>query len=169
MKRDAASKEIIKLISTGSTTGLTASLVAERILNARADVHFLYAAVQAVGEEGEMLTLRNPILAKAFIDCILHPASGPSMAEDDDGFGESAERTFPRHWEVPLIGLMRLLMPYETDDPDICSTIHASILDVVNIIWEDMYVLLHGGPLGDYRRELVSRTLTALTAMESQR
>ena len=79
------------------------SALKERMSNARLEPHFLYVVAEAALDDRR---LQNIEIAAQFVDCILHPTSGPLVKEEYDAF----RRDCARHWQVPVMGLANLMI-----------------------------------------------------------
>jgi len=146
------------------------SALIARMSNAHLEPHFLYVVAEAVLDDRR---LQNIGIAAQFVDCILHPTSGPLVKEEYDAFRSEKTRDCARHWQVPVMGLANLMIFGRQGEmganPEVFEYIHQTILNVSKVLWSDLPALLQGGSDGNIRRRLVSRLLSTVAKLNRGR
>ena len=159
-------------------SGLDLAKISSRVLTAPST--FLYAISEAIAKNKD---LRNEEITKSLIhrvtiatndhlDVIVDPNS--LFLSGIMCYVHVDDQPDPRSWEVPLLGILNLVEPEALKEdgqfnPDIVKPILSAFPDMMKVIWQDLSHLIHEGPIGDYRRCLVARTIYMISQLPGQR
>lgn len=127
--------------------------------------------LQNTGDRSERLARQ---LIKMILEGYIIPSRGDCEDGDDDG-EDPAFRLQRCHWELPLIGLLNMLVAIrrdgksEPDDVIIGGLICAEYKKILDVVTKDLLKLLPAGAHADHMRNTVVKTLAILADDKSFR